>query len=157
MMKHLRLGALLLASIVVAAPSARADDEPYCYDAIVKARIVRQTPSVFPDCGGDCIVMVWPWFIDLDVKGAENGDVPRGRLRTLAMMHTFYLRDLGVRRWWLRRNALSGYNLLRFGAEDKPERCPAGTAPARAYLRLGPGQTLDDLWREGDRAYRTPR
>ena len=54
--------------------------------AIVSARIVRQTPSVMPNCDG-CWVMVWPWFLKLDVRRVEVGQASRGRQLTLALQH----------------------------------------------------------------------
>jgi hypothetical protein len=124
---------------------------PLCYDAIVRARIVRQLPTAIPDCGPDCIVMSWPWFMDLNVKRAEVGAVPRGRLQTLIVLHASYRTDLGYRRWWLRRNTLGGYNVLRFGDGENPERCPSNSLPAKAYIEPRPGQTLDELRTESKR------
>jgi hypothetical protein len=144
--------------LAVAVPSALAnepfEDVPNCYDAVVTARIVKQIPSVAPECGEDCIITVWPWFLDLEVRRSLIGDVPRGRLQVMGMLHTSYRRDLGHRRWWLRRNGLGGYNLLRFGAEGSPALCAKDSGPAKAYIMPGAGKTLDDLRTEGERAYR---
>jgi hypothetical protein len=145
----------------MAATSAVAQEQstepPECYDAIVRARVVEQIPSRIPDCGPDCIVMSWPWFLDLDVKRSEVGNVRPGRLQTLIMLHTSYRRDLGERRWWLRRNTLGGYTVLRFAESERPERCAAGSPPANAPLRPGPNQTLADLRAEGKRAFGSRR
>lgn len=144
--------------LAVAVPSALAnapsEDVPDCYDAVVEARIVRQIPSAVPECGEDCIIMVWPWFLDLEVRRSLIGDVPKGRLQAMAMLHTSYRRDLGHRRWWLRRNGLGGYNLLRSGEEDRPTLCAKDSRPANAYIMPGAGKTLDDLRADGERAYR---
>lgn len=123
-----------------------------CYDAEVAARIISQTPTVFPDCGDDCIVISWPWIVDLDVRRVHSGDARRGRLTVLAVLHTDYRRDLGSRRWKLRRNDMGGFNLLR-GAEDLTARCAADQPPAPAYITPPDGQTIEDLRREGREHY----
>lgn len=123
-----------------------------CYDAEVSARIVSQTPTAFPDCEDGCIIISWPWFVDLDVSRVHSGNVPRGRLTVLAVLHTYYRRDLGSRRWKLRRNDLGGFNLLR-GAEEIRVRCADDQPPATAYIKPPVGQTLEDLRRVGRELY----
>ncbi|MDH4743049.1 hypothetical protein OMP43_03340 [Sphingomonas sp. CBMAI 2297] len=145
---------LFLASASGAFANAQTRASPACYDAVVKARIHSQIPSIVPDCGSDCIIMTWPWFLDLDVRRTESGDVPRGRLETLAMLHMSYRRDLGSRRWWLRRNTLGGYNALRFDEEGPPPRCAAGSPPEPAYIDPGSGEALRKLREAGERIYR---
>ena len=144
---------LLLAAIPGAFANEQSGSQPDCYDAIVKARISKQVPSVTPECGPDCLIMVWPWFLDLEVKRSLVGDVPRGKLQTLAMLHTFFRLDLGNRQWWLRRNTLGGYNVLRFSREQKLLRCGKGSEPADAYIIPSPSRSLADLRAEGERAY----
>ncbi len=143
------LGFLFSASIAFAK-----EDVPECFDALVRAKIVRQTPSVFPDCGPDCIIMVWPWFLELDVKRVITGEAAKGRQLTLAMQHTSFRRDLGARRWWLRRNSLGGFNVLRIGDGEKLAQCTNGTPPMASYISPGPDKTLDDLLRAGEEAYK---
>lgn len=126
--------------------------EADCYDAEVSARIVSQIPTVFPDSDDGWIVMSWPWIVDLDVSRVHSGNARRGRLTVLAVLHTYYRRDLGSRRWKLRRNDLGGFNLLS-GAEDVTVRCPADQPPATAYIKPSDGQTLEDLRREGREHY----
>lgn len=142
----------LSALIAVSGVSTAMAQETDCYDAEVSARIVSQIPTVFPDSDDGWIVMSWPWFVDLDVSRVHSGDIQRGRLTTLAVLHTYYRRDLGSRRWKLRRNDLGGFNLLR-GAEDTTARCEADRPPAPAYIKPPHGQTLDDLRREGREHY----
>ncbi len=144
---------VLLSSTAVA---QSIEETPECYDAIVSAKIVLQTPSVFPNCGDDCIVMVWPWFLQLDVKRIVEGHATKGRQLMLAMQHTYFRKDLGTQRWWLRRNSLGGFNVLRFGKENIPVRCADGVSPANPYIRPAPGKTLQDLLREGQEAYDRP-
>lgn len=67
-------------------------------------------------------------------------------------MHTSYRRDLGSRRWKLRRNDLGGFNLLR-GAENLKARCAENQPPALAYIKPPDGRTLEDLRREGREHY----
>lgn len=97
--------------------------------------------------------MTWPWFLQLDVKRGVVGTVDRGPLLALAMLHTSFEKNLGYRRLWLRRNSLGGFNLLRFGEQEKLIRCNSNTLPTAAFIVPGPGQTLQDLLREGERAY----
>jgi len=142
----------MAALLSYAAIASESEETAQCYDAVVSARIVRQTPSVMPDCDG-CWMMVWPWFLELDVRRVEEGQASRGLQLTLALQHTYFRTDLGIQRWWLRRNSLGGFNVLRLGNEDKPRRCADGSAPAAPYLRPGPGKTLQDFLREGQQRY----
>jgi hypothetical protein len=130
------------------------DDTAECYDAVVKGRIVEQTPSVFPESDDGSITLVWPWFLKLHVRKVVVGTAPTGPLLVLSMQHTSFLNDLGWRRWWLRRNSLGGFNLLRFGEAENLPRCLAGGEVAEALIRPGPNQTLDGLLEDGKRAYR---
>lgn len=148
--KLLFLSALAAASAWSATSAIAQDAE--CYDAEVSARIVSQIPTVLPDCGDDCIVIRWPWILDLDVRRVHSGDARRGRLTALAVLHTGYRHDLGSRRWKLRRNDLGGFNLLR-GAENLTARCADDEPPAPAYITPPEGQTLEDLRRDGRARY----
>lgn len=126
--------------------------EADCYDADVSARIVSQIPTVFPNDDDGWITISWPWIVDLDVSRVYSGEARRGRMSVLAVLHTYYRRDLGSRRWKLRRNDLGGFNLLR-GAENLRVRCAADQPPATAYIKPPDGQTLEDLRREGLKHY----
>ncbi|WP_271085053.1 hypothetical protein [Brevundimonas sp. NIBR11] len=136
----------LVVGIAFGSREARAQDVE-CYDAEVSARILSQIPTEILNCGDDCIIVSWPWFLDMDVRRVHSGDVKRGSLTVLAILHTSYRRDLGVRRWKLRRNDQGGFNLLR--GEHIAARCPTDAPPAQAYITPREGQTLDDLRREG--------
>ena len=150
---HLLLAGLAASTTGVACDvGAAAAQDAECYDAEVSARIVSQTPTVFPDCGDDCIVISWPWIVDLDVSRVHSGDVHRGSLPVLAVLHTGYRGNLGTRRWKLRRNDQGGFNLRRNG-DSVSARCTRDTAPAVAYITPPDGQTLDDLRREGRSHY----
>lgn len=107
-------------------------DAPACFDAEVSAHIIRQTP--IPDCGVDCIVMSWPWILQLDVEEVVRGSAPTGRLMVLAVQHTYLRTDMGGRLLLLRRNSRKGFNLLRVGPEDSPKFCGRGMAPATPYI-----------------------
>jgi hypothetical protein len=156
-MKRGRLGWLIVASgAALVAPSSHAaaeEAEADCFDALVYASIARQTPTIQPDCGDDCIVMRWPWIVELDVERAIKGKVPSSRLTVLTVQHSDYRADLGMRRWWLRRNDLGGFNALSFDERVRYPRCPEGTPPAAPFVRPGNGRTIRDLQREGDRHY----
>lgn len=144
----------LLASLATAEAPAEPGREVDrdCYDAVVTARIVRQLPTVIPHCGADCIIMTWPWFVELDVRRVVIGTAPRGRLLTQVMLHNYYRDDLGTQRWWLRRNSLDGFNVLRVDDRSRPERCAADMPPANAHIRPGNGRTLLDLVREAEQS-----
>lgn len=124
-----------------------------CFDAAVSARITQQVPSVPPGCGDDCIITHWPWFVDLEVQRVLQGEAPTGPLTVLSVQHTYWSSDLGFRRWWLRRNAQGGFNLLGLDEEVMPIRCPEGTAPASAYITPGEGITLEEVRRHGEERY----
>src|SRR5688572_12948623 len=138
---------LLWAAIAHGAP---APAEPDCFDAEVSARILRQTPTVFPDCGTDCIVARWPWFLDLDVRRVHSGPAGTGRLTVQSVQHTDYRSDLGARLWLLRRNTLGGFNLVALAEGRRPRRCSAGTPPATPFIQPGAGRTLEEIRREGE-------
>lgn len=152
---------ILSAMIFVYVPSAVAADNAEtaddCYDVLISARIVRQIPSAYPDCGGDCIVMSWPWFVDLDVGRVLGGALPARNLSVLTIQHTSYRKDLGYRRWILRRNSLGGYNATFMYRPRKVRRCEPSTAPVEPYLRPSDGMSLADLRREGERLYNSER
>lgn len=136
--------------------SARAGDisaEPECFDALVSASIERQTPTVVPDCGDDCIIMRWPWVIELDVERVIKGKVPSGTLTALTVQHTYYRTDLGATRWWLRRNSLGAFNVLHHDEKARLDRCPAEMPPAKPYIQPEDGRMLRDLVREGEGYY----
>lgn len=120
---------------------------PTCFDAKVYASIVRQTPTNPPKCDS-CILISWPWILQLDVKSSIAGRVASGPLTVLSIQHMHFRRDLGVRRWWLRRNSLGAFNLLRGAALKHLPRCAKGFPAAEPYIRPAAGQSLADLERE---------
>ena len=144
--------AVLFAAAGNSAASSNEVDSPPCYDALVSAKLVRQIPSVIPDCGPDCIVMRWPWFDDLEIKNVVDGLAPAGRLTVLMMQHT-YLIATRVGRWPLRRNELGGFNVVEGGDSKRMAACPSNTPPARPYIRPTNGKTLTDLIEEGKQRY----
>jgi hypothetical protein len=150
--------AVILLAMIVAGPfpaAAQDDADPAfdCYDALVSARIVRQVPSAYPDCGDGCIIMSWPWFIDLDVRRVLDGALPNRKLSVLTIQHTSFRSRIGYRRWLFRRNALGGYNATTFFEPKEVQRCDPGMAPMKPYLHPSDGRTLDDLRREGEALY----
>jgi len=145
---------LAAATFAFSAPAAAEEAQMECFDALVSARIVRQVPSEMPDCGEGCIVMQWPWFLDLRVRRVLEGEAQRGNLTVLSLQHSDYRSDLGTRRWWLRRNSQGGFNLLRRNPDDRPPRCAPGSPPAPAYIRPSASRTLADYRREAEAALR---
>ena len=140
----------MASAAALSATSVLAQDAE-CYDAEVSARVVSQTPTVMPDCD-DCIIMRWPWIVDLDVSRIHSGEVRRGRLTVLTVQHTDFRHDLGIVRWKLRRNTLGGFNVAWFG-NDPERQCSRDEPPASAYITPPGGQSLDNLRREGREYY----
>ncbi len=150
----IRLSAMALAAGLAAAATAHADEmvpEPICYDALVLAKIVRQVPTEYPSCG-DCIVMSWPWIVELNVERILKGSAPEGVVTVLTVQHAYLRTDLGARHWWLRRNVLGAFNVLQLEGEQGPSRCSKDLPPARPFISPVAGKTLSDLRRESERA-----
>ncbi len=149
---RLAICALVAGLMLPAVSNARATTETSdCFDVLVSARPVEQIPTAIPECD-DCIVMSWPWILDLDIEQVIKGHAPGDRLKVLNVQHT-YLRADRWGRWWLRRNTLGVFNALRPEEGTTPRRCPKGTPPARPFVSPGDGQTLDDLERESERLF----
>jgi len=141
--------ALLASGCAACLPAVASAADIQCYDAKVRAKPLAQVPTAFPQSDGpDVIIMSWPWFVDLDVRRVIEGDVEKGRLETLVVQHTYYVKKTLT--FYLRRNSAGTFNILRYFDEDQIERCQPGTEPARPYVRPGPGQTLDDIRREAE-------
>ncbi|MEQ1541563.1 MAG: hypothetical protein ABL926_04845 [Novosphingobium sp.] len=136
--------------IGLAAPSAVLAQSD-CYDAKVRATPVDQVPSEIEDCVGDCIIISWPWFVDLQVKRVLEGRLPAKRIRVLTVQHTYRVSRAGT--WLLRMNTAGGYNVVWQGEGASLARCSADSAPAKPYIRPGDGKTIDDLREAGIRLY----
>jgi hypothetical protein len=145
------LGGFAAAALLSAEPVGAAT-KAECFDAEVSATIGRQTPTVLPECD-DCIVMRWPWIVDLSVRRVHAGQVQRGPLTVLTLQHTYYRTDLGARRWLLRRNTLGSFNVVRHPETGRLRQCPADASAERPLIRPADGETLDDLRRAGLRYY----
>lgn len=128
-------------------------DAKECFDALVVAKVVGQIPSDFPNTNDGYVFTSWPYFIDLKIERVIEGKIEGEKVTALSVQHTYWRSDLGARRWWLRRNALGGHNMLRIEDGARPPQCPAEAAPDRAYLTPGPGQTLEDMRKAGERRY----
>jgi hypothetical protein len=149
--RFLCIGLLLCVPTIAMADAA--DSESHCYDAIVVARPVEQIPSEIPDCG-DCIVMEWPWFLDLQVKRVVAGHVEGKLIRVLAVQHSWLIPR--YRKWRLRKNSLGSFNVV-LSWPAPPPLCSAAVASATPYIQPKEGETLDDLRNAGERRYgRTP-
>lgn len=122
-----------------------------CYDAKIRARPVDQIPSEAGDCGSDCIIMSWPWFVDLEVERVIDGTLSTKLVRVQTVQHTYSVSRETT--WLLRRNAAGDYNVLIGEDGSALARCPADAAPVEAYIRPGDGNTLDDLRDTGIRRY----
>jgi len=98
------------------------------------------------------IIMSWPYFIDLDIVRVLRGTAPAGRSTMLSVQHTYWRKDLGVRKWWLRRNSIGGFNILLEENNETLVRCAPTMPAADPYIRPGEGRTLEDMMREGREA-----
>jgi hypothetical protein len=114
---------------VASADPVNAAAEATCFDAEVSATIVRQTPTVMPECD-DCIIMRWPWIIDLRVRRVHAGHVQRGPLAVITIQHGDYRADHGARRWLLRRNTLGSFN-ASVNRRKKPSLAASQMLPRR--------------------------
>ena len=95
-MRKLAPLALLASGFTACVPTIASASDIECYDAKVRAKPVAQVPTVFPQSDDpSVIIMSWPWFVDLDVRRVLQGDVEKGRLETLAVLHTGYVRNKG--------------------------------------------------------------
>jgi hypothetical protein len=150
--------AMLCAGIVLATPASADDWEPDCYDAVVSAKMVRQTPTNFSDCGDEpgCIVIAWPWIDRLEVERVVEGPTLPRHIEVLVVQHTYFDAH-HFRRWWLRRNSQGGFNLLRLAEPVTLPRCAPGTPPKKPYFSLKEGQSLRDIIRESERRAREYR
>lgn len=142
----------LIAAILVglATPSAGLAG-PMCYDAKVRAAPVDQVPSEIGDCGSDCIIMSWPWFVDLQVERVIDGVLPSKMVRVLTVQHTYRVSRPGT--WLLRKNTAGGYNVVVPEDGAALARCSEGATSVEPYIRLGDGHTLDELRDAGIRRY----
>jgi hypothetical protein len=146
-----RAASLVGALLVTLVTSARAEEvaTPQCFDAVVKARVLRETPTAAYDCGPDCIVISWPWIVEFDVGRVLSGHANKGRLTVLTVQHMHTLQSRKYHPRWLRRNTLGTFNVLSVDPYNPPPQCAADAPPARPYIQPPDGKTLLDLEREG--------
>jgi len=124
-----------------------------CYDAKVWAKPVAQIPSAYPrDDDPDVIIISWPWFLDLKIQRVLDGDVERGTVTALAVMHNNYVKK--NRTWLLRKNTVGMFNVVRSDSPASIRRCNPDTLPAKPYITPAPDKTYADLRREGEEEYR---
>ncbi|NKJ00139.1 hypothetical protein FHW92_002198 [Novosphingobium sp. SG707] len=140
----------LLLSLLLSASAADDPAEeaapPPCYDVAVRAKLIDQVPSLMPECD-DCIIMSWPWFLDLKVAKVLEGSIDAKTITALNVQHTYLQSRYGV--WRLRRNTAGGFNVVRTGASGElPLKCTPAMAPPKPYIR-SKDKTLDDLRNEG--------
>lgn len=105
------------------------------------ARPVDQIPSEIGDCGADCIIMSWPWFLDLKVKHVIEGKIEAKTVTALNVQHTYLRSRYGV--WLLRRNSAGGFNILLREDTSGATPCTQDAPPVAPYLRTGAGQSLE--------------
>ncbi len=142
----------LLAGIAAFVAAQAVAEEPRdCFDARVQARIVHQVWTDIPRCGDDCVVMDWPWFLDLKIKRVLEGTAKKGVVRNVLSVQHTCMRSVD-RTWLLRRNAAGGFNVVHDPDQGSPlTLCPAEVAPVEPYIAPADGKTLDDLRHDADR------
>jgi hypothetical protein len=155
-MRKFLLSITLLSLLPTTASSQEVAPTPACYDAIVRGVATSQIPGPSSSCDGECIVMSWPWFIEIRidevVEGRVTGFLAGRHIRGLTVQHNYFVsRSMA---WMLRRNTNGGYNVILGADEEATRRCPRGTAPQRAFLGASP-QALEALRLAGERRYGT--
>ena len=146
---------LVGALLVTLANSARAEEAvpSECFDALVSSRVFREMPTAAFDCGPDCLVISWPWIVELEVARVLRGSAPKGKLTVLTIQHTHTVRSRKYFPRWLRRNELGTFNVLENDPDKPPQECATNAPPARPYVQPSKGKTLWDLEREGEALY----
>jgi hypothetical protein len=124
------------------------NDPPACFDAVISARPVHQIPSEMPEC--DCIIMQWPWFVDLQIDRVLKGKAEKGTVSALAMMHTYIDSD-NSKFWGLRRNTAGGFNATFI--LKRPTVCATNSKAVEPYLQVQAGQTMEELRSAGEKRY----
>lgn len=142
---------LIIVIVMAASVPETALAETACYDVKIHARPVDQIPSATDDCGEDCILISWPWFVDLQINRISYGSLPDKVVRVLSVQHTYRTSREGT--WLLRKNTADGYNVVTSESGAALARCSAGAAPVEPYIQAGGGQSLDDLRDAGIRRY----
>lgn len=135
-MKHILFAAASLSP--VSAALAQAHPRGECFDALVTARIIRQIPSPLPNCGSNCIIIAWPWRLDVEVEQVVKGTGPTGPQTLLALQHSYFAQGQKRIQAWLRRHSGGGFNIVKLedGVELTP--CPAGSEASNPYLSIAP-------------------
>lgn len=147
----IRNAPLIAAVVFGLVASSAALAEQACFDATVQARPVDQIPSEIGDCGSDCLIMSWPWFVDLRVKRVVDGALSSKMVRVLTVQHTYRVSREGT--WFLRKNTAGSYNVLVPEDGSALTRCSAELAPVEPYIQPNSEHTLDDIREEGIRHY----
>lgn len=124
-----------------------------CFDALVVASVIQQTPTRPPSCGPGCFPMRWPWISKIDIERVLQGNASLGPVTVEAMQHNQFSVDHGGMPWRLRRNKHGGFNVLTYGTATPAVLCAKGSAAAEPVVSLGRGQTLEDLIAYGEREY----
>jgi hypothetical protein len=144
--------ALIALATIASLPAAvsaealfNADD---CYDLKIQARVIEQIPSEIPNCA-DCIIMSWPWFLDLKIRHILGGDRQPRVVRVLSVQHTYLKSRYGT--WRLRKNAAGGLNVV--SAEVAAQRCAISSPPTSAYIKPPKGESMDTLRAKGEKRY----
>lgn len=118
----------------VSAALAQAHPSGECFDALVTARIIRQLPSPLPNCGSNCIIVAWPWRLDVEVEQVAKGTSSTGPQTLLALQHSYLSQDQRRIQAWLRRHSGGGFNIVKLADGVDLAPCPVGSKPARPYL-----------------------
>lgn len=112
---------------------------------------VDKVPSEIGYCGSDCIIMSWPWFVDLRVKCVVEGYLLSKLVRTLTVQHIYRLSHEGT--WLLRKNTAGGYNAVVPEGGVGLSRCSDGIASFEPGIRPGDEHAFNNPRDAGIRRY----
>lgn len=146
------LNRFLYLAVVAGFPAAAFADtlssDGHCYDLNIEARVVEQIPTEMPECS-DCIIMSWPWLIDLKIKRVLEGEAQPKLIQAVSVQHTYLRSRYGS--WHLRINSAGGFNVV--SSATAVRRCAAGTLPAQPYIKPLQGESLESVRAKGEKRY----
>lgn len=118
-MSYTLISMALGAALSAAAPTPQQElsqEAPPCFDLAVVARVMRQTPTPFPDAPEGVIVMSWPWNLSVAIEQRLAGREARKRINVAAIMHTEFNHEIEHFLMFLKRRP-DGYALVRMQYE----------------------------------------
>jgi hypothetical protein len=111
---------------------------PGCFDVVLVADVLKETPTPFTQSMVDSIVVEWPWFLDVHVRKVLIGREHRRSLRVSALLHAGYNTGGKPARMYLRRDSDGAYQLLHVHRENLPTKCGPADASSEPFIRAEP-------------------